>query len=37
VAAGRFDAEHALSRALEVVSCGFAYDLLRSPETGGDV
>lgn len=37
VAAGRFDAEHALSRALEVVSYGFAHDLLRSPETGGDV
>ena len=36
VAAGRFEAEHALSRALEVVSYGFAHDLLRSPETGGD-
>ena len=31
-----FDAEHALSRALEVVSYGFAHDLLRSPEPGGD-
>lgn len=36
VAAGRFDAEHALRKALEVVSYGFAHDLLRSPETGGD-
>jgi hypothetical protein len=36
VAAGRFDAEHALSKALEVVSYGFAHELLRSPETGGD-
>jgi hypothetical protein len=36
VAAGRFDAEHALRRALKVVSYGFAHDLLRSPETGGD-
>ncbi|MGO4228095.1 hypothetical protein AB4Y72_04405 [Arthrobacter sp. YAF34] len=37
VAAGRFEAEHALSRALEVVSYGFAHDLLRSPEPGGEV
>ncbi|AOT04073.1 hypothetical protein [Arthrobacter sp. U41] len=30
-AAQRFDAEHALTRALEVVRYGFAHDLLRSP------
>ena len=36
VAAGRFDAEQALRRALAVVSYGFANELLRLPETGGD-
>jgi hypothetical protein len=36
VAAGRFDAERALGKALDVVSYGLANELLRSPETGGD-
>ena len=36
VAAGRFDAEQALRKALEVVSYGLANELLRSPEPGGD-
>ena len=31
-AASRFDAEHALRRALEVVRYGLAHDLLRSPD-----
>ena len=30
-AARRFDAEHALRKALDVVSYGLAHDLLRSP------
>lgn len=34
-AAIRFDAEHALAKALELVRYGFAHDLLRSPEAGG--
>ena len=36
VAAGRFDAERALRKALGVVSYGLANDLLRPPEPGGD-
>ncbi len=36
VAAGRFDAERALRRALGVVSYGLANELLRPPEPGGD-
>jgi hypothetical protein len=36
VAAGRFHAEHALRKALDVVSYGLAQDLLRSPDPGGD-
>lgn len=36
VAAGRFDAERALRKALGVVSYGLANELLRSPEPGGD-
>lgn len=32
----RFDAEHALAKALELVRYGFAHDLLRSPEAAGD-
>ncbi len=37
VAAGRFDAEQALRKALDVVSYGFAHELLRLPEPGTDV
>jgi hypothetical protein len=36
VAAGRFDAERALRKALGVVSYGLANELLRPPEPGGD-
>ena len=36
VAAGRFDAEQALRKALDVVSYGFANELLRLPEQSGD-
>jgi hypothetical protein len=36
VAAGRFHAEHALRKALDVVSYGLAQDLLRSPDPGSD-
>ncbi|MFE4230498.1 hypothetical protein ACFRJ8_21700 [Arthrobacter sp. NPDC056886] len=36
VAAGRFDAERALRKALGVVSYGLANELLRPPELGGD-
>ena len=36
VAAGRFDAEQALRKALDVVSYGFANGLLRLPEAGSD-
>ena len=32
----RFDAEHALAKALEVVRYGFAHALLRSPDAPGD-
>ncbi|NUU32522.1 hypothetical protein [Arthrobacter sp. C9C5] len=32
----RFDAEHALAKALELVRYGFAHDLLRSPEAAVD-
>jgi hypothetical protein len=35
VAAGRFDAERALRKALGIVSYGLANDLLRPPEPGG--
>lgn len=35
VAASRFEAEHALRKALEVVSYGLANGLLRSPEAAG--
>jgi hypothetical protein len=36
VAAGRFEAEHALRKALEVVSYGLANELLRSPDVPTD-
>ena len=36
VAAGRFDAEQALRKALDVVSYGLANELLRSPEPADD-
>ena len=36
VAAGRFDAERALRKALGVVSYGLANELLRPPDPGGD-
>jgi hypothetical protein len=36
VAAGRFDAEQALRKALDAVSYGFANGLLRLPEVGSE-